>query len=136
MEEFSEERVAAAAERAALINALQHETDAAVGPIMGPLMAEHPSFRAHADVVSELVAEAVDAVNAESMTWRRDRLVEIDHDALAAIDAFERTAESHALTAEPDADDPGRTSVTPNTNCAWESGHACMPGVSGEYGER
>jgi hypothetical protein len=91
MEEFSEDRVAAAAERAALINALQHEAEAAVGPIMGPLMAEHPSFRAHADAVSRIVADAVAAVNAESMTWRRERLAAIDADALAAIDAPEPT---------------------------------------------
>jgi glutamyl-tRNA synthetase len=136
MEEFSEERVAAAAERAALINALQHETDAAVGPIMGPLMAEHPSFRAHADVVSELVAEAVAAVNAESMTWRRDRLAEIDPDALAAIDAPAPTSESHALPALPDADGPVRMRAAPNPNGPWHIGHARMPAVIGAYRER
>ena len=84
MEEFSEDRVAAAAERAALINALQHEADAAVGPIMGPLMAEHPSFRAPQDAVSRIVAAAVAAVNADSPSWRRKRAAAPDADAARA----------------------------------------------------
>ena len=136
MGEFSEERVAAAAERAALINALQHETDAAVGPIMGPLMADHPSFRSHADVVSEVVADAVAAVNAESMAWRRDRLAEIDPDALAAIDAPAPSSESPALPALPDVDGPVRMRAAPNPNGPWHIGHARMPAVIGAYRER
>jgi glutamyl-tRNA synthetase len=136
MEEFSEDRVAAAAERAALINALQHEADAAVGPIMGPLMAEHPSFRAHADAVSRIVADAVAAVNAESMTWRRERLAAIDADALAAIDAPEPTAASHTLPALPEVDGAVRMRAAPNPNGPWHIGHARMPAVIGAYRDR
>jgi glutamyl-tRNA synthetase (EC 6.1.1.17) len=136
MEEFSEDRVAAAAERAALINALQHEAEAAVGPIMGPLMAEHPSFRAHADAVSRIVADAVAAVNAESMTWRRERLAAIDADALAAIDAPEPTAASHTLPALPEVDGAVRMRAAPNPNGPWHIGHARMPAVIGAYRDR
>jgi glutamyl-tRNA synthetase len=136
MEEFSEERVAAAAERAALINALQHEADAAVGPIMGPLMAEHPAFRDHAEAVTRIVTETVEAVNGESLGWRRERLAAIDPDALEAIDAPEEPDASRPLPALPAVDGPVRMRAAPNPNGPWHIGHARMPAVIGAYRER
>ena len=133
---LDEDRVATAAERAALINALEHEAEAAVGPIMGPLMAEHPAFRAHAEAVTRIVAEVVDAVNDESMAWRRERLARIDADALEAIDAPESTEASHTLPDLPAVDGPVRMRAAPNPNGPWHIGHARMPAVIGAYRER
>jgi glutamyl-tRNA synthetase len=136
MGEFDEDRVATAAEHAALINALEHDAEAAVGPIMGPLMAEHPAFRAHAETVKRIVTEVVEAVNDESMAWRRERLASIDPEALEAIDAPESTERSHTLPELPAVDGPVRMRAAPNPNGPWHIGHARMPAVIGAYRER
>ncbi|HKJ58892.1 MAG TPA: glutamate--tRNA ligase, partial [Halobacteriales archaeon] len=87
MDEALRERVEAAAETHALLNAVKHGSDAQVGAIMGPLMGEHPEFREHGDEVPGIVAPVVERVNAMDPAERRERLEELAPDALAEMEA-------------------------------------------------
>jgi len=137
MDEDLRDRVRAAAETHALINAVKHESDPAVGPIMGPMMGDHPEFREHGDEVPGVVGQVVSEIGELSHEERRDRLAELDPDALAEIEA-EDEGEEHALPDLPNTEeyDQIRMRAAPNPNGPWHIGHARMPAVIGEYAER
>ena len=131
------DRVERAAERAALFNALKHDSDAQVGAIMGPLMGENPAFREHGDELPEVIAPVIDDVNALGTAEKRERLADLAPDRLAALDAADE-ADDHTLPELPNVDDYDevRLRVAPNPNGPWHLGHARMPAVIGRYRER
>ncbi|MFC6614103.1 glutamate--tRNA ligase [Halopenitus salinus] len=136
MDEDLRERVAAAAEEAALFNALKHESDPDVGAIMGPLMGSNPDFRPHGDEIPGVVAPIVDRVAAMDAAERRDRLSELAPERLDELEAEDET-DDHALPDLPNAED-GEVVMraAPNPNGPWHIGHARMPSVIGTYAER
>jgi len=130
-------RVEEAAETAALLNAVKHESEAQVGPLMGPLMGENPDFREYGDQIPGIVAPVVDRVNEMDAAERRERLEELAPEELAEIEA-EEEGEEHPLPDLPDVgeDEEIRMRVAPNPNGPWHVGHARMPAVIGTYAER
>ncbi|AKH97929.1 glutamate--tRNA ligase [Halanaeroarchaeum sulfurireducens] len=137
MDEELRERVERAVERNALYNALKHESEAQVGAIMGPLMGDNPDFREHGDEIAGVAAPVVQRVNGMDPTEQRERLREIDPDALADLEAEDDEAET-TLPDLPNVEeyDAVRMRVAPNPNGPWHLGHARMPAVIGTYKER
>ncbi len=125
------------AEVTALVNAVAHDGEAQVDAIVGPIMAEHPDFRAFGDEVPDVVEPVVARVNEMTVTAQRDRLAERAPDRLAALDAEPDDA-AHPLPDLPNvaASDAVRMRVAPNPNGPWHIGHARMAAVVGTYGER
>ncbi len=136
MDEELRERVREAAESAALFNALKHGSDPDVGAIMGPLMGEHPDFRPHGDEIPGVVAPVVNEIANMDEAERRERLGELDPDALAELEA-EDEGDDHDLPDLPNAEE-GEVVMraAPNPNGPWHIGHARMPSVIGTYAER
>jgi glutamyl-tRNA synthetase len=134
MDEDLRERVERAAEAAALFNALKHDSDAQVGPLMGPLMGENPEFREHGDTIAGVVAPVVERVNDLSTAEKRERLEELDPDAAAELDP-EEEREDPVLPDLPNVDAYGevRMRLAPNPNGPWHLGNARMPAVIGTY---
>ncbi|MFC7154762.1 glutamate--tRNA ligase [Halomarina halobia] len=137
MDDDLRERVERAAETSALYNALKHDSDAQVGAIMGPLMGENPEFREHGSEVPGVVAPVVERVNDLPAAERRERLAELDPDALAELEA-EDEADERELPDLPNAGDYGeiRMRLAPNPNGPWHLGNARMPAVIGTYKDR
>ncbi|MFB6132786.1 MAG: glutamate--tRNA ligase [Halanaeroarchaeum sp.] len=137
MDDALRERIERAVERNALFNALKHESDARVGAIMGPLMGENPEFREHGDEIAGIAAPVVERVNGLDTDEQRERLGELDPDALEDLDAEDETDEQ-TLPDLPNVDDYDevRMRVAPNPNGPWHLGHARMPAVIGTYAER
>jgi glutamyl-tRNA synthetase len=153
MDEELRDRVRAAAETHALINAVKHESDPEVGPIMGPLMGEHPEFREHGDEVPGVVGQVVGEIAEMSHEERRERLAEVDPETLEELEA-EDEGDEHPLPDLPNAAEPGSASpdsqarrdaeeydqirmrAAPNPNGPWHIGHARMPAVIGAYADR
>ncbi|WP_247009250.1 glutamate--tRNA ligase [Halorientalis litorea] len=137
MDDDLEARVRDAAEASALFNALKHGSDAQVGAIMGPLMGENPDFREYGDEIPGVVAPVIDDVNAMSEAEQRERLAELDPEALDELDA-EDEGEDHPLPDLPNTDeyDEVRMRAAPNPNGPWHLGHARMPSVIGTYKNR
>ena len=137
MDEELRERVEREVERHALFNALKHGSDAQVGAIMGPLMGENPEFREHGDEVAGIAGPVVAEANALDEAAKRERLGEIDPEALAELDAEDEEPE-HPLPDLPNAAeyDQIRMRLAPNPNGPWHLGHARMPAVIGTYKER
>lgn len=125
------------AEKHALINAIKHDGEAAVGAIMGPLMADNPSFRERGDEIAGIVAGVVERVNNLDTETKRGRLADLDADALAEIEATDDTPD-HTLPALPNVDvyDQVRMRLAPNPNAPYHLGHARMPAVIGTYKAR
>ncbi len=136
MDDELRERVEAAAETAALFNALKHGSDPDVGAIMGPLMGENPDFRPHGDEIPGIVAPVVNRVAEMDAAARRERLDGLAPEKLAELDADDEEDE-HALPDLPNAE-PGDVVMraAPNPNGPWHVGHARMPAVIGTYKER
>jgi glutamyl-tRNA synthetase len=134
MDEELRERVETAAETAALFNAVKHESDAAVGAVMGPLMGEHPEFREHADAVPGVVGGVVSAVNDMGHEERVERLQELAPDRYEEL-TREDEADDKPLPDLPNADkyDQIRMRCAPNPNGPWHLGSARMPAVIGTY---
>jgi len=134
MDENLRERVEREAEAAALFNALKHDSDAQVGPLMGPLMGENPEFREHGDEIAGVVAPVVERVNGLSTAEKRERLEELDPEAAAELDA-EEESEERVLPELPNADayEEVRMRLAPNPNGPWHLGNARMPAVIGTY---
>jgi glutamyl-tRNA synthetase len=137
MDDSLREQVERAAEKHALFNAIKHESDAAVGAVMGPLMGENPAFREHGDEVPGVVGGVCGRVNQMSHTEKRERLGELAPALLEELDS-EDEGEEHTL---PDLDnaeeyDQVRMRCAPNPNGPWHVGHARMPAVIGTYKER
>ncbi|MFB6133532.1 MAG: glutamate--tRNA ligase [Halanaeroarchaeum sp.] len=137
MDDELRDRIEEEAERHALFNAIKHGDDAQVGAIMGPLMGENPEFREHGGEIPGIASPVVQRVNDLDAEAQRERLAELDPDALEALEA-EDEAEETALPALPHADDyeEVRMRVAPNPNGPWHLGHARMPAVIGTYKER
>ncbi|AZQ15448.1 glutamate--tRNA ligase [Halorubrum sp. PV6] len=136
MDDELRERAEAAAETAALFNALKHGNDPDVGAIMGPLMGENPDFRPHGDEIPGVVAPVVNRVADMDEAERRDRLGELAPDRLAALEADDET-DDHVLPELPNAEDGAVVMrAAPNPNGPWHVGHARMPAVIGTYKER
>ncbi|MCF2208246.1 glutamate--tRNA ligase [Halobacterium salinarum] len=137
MDDELRERVRRAAERAALFNALKHGSDAQVGAIMGPMMGEHPDFRAHGDEIPGVIAPVIEDVNGMSDDEQRDRLAELAPEDVEELDS-EDEGDDHALPALPNAEayDEVRMRCAPNPNGPWHVGHARMPSVIGTYKQR
>jgi glutamyl-tRNA synthetase len=137
MDEDLRARVEREAERAALFNALKHDSDAQVGAIMGPLMGDNPEFREHGDRIAGVVAPVVGRVNDMPADEKRERLDELDPEAVAEL-AAEEAADERTLPDLPNAEDYEtiRMRLAPNPNGPWHIGHARMPSVIGTYEER
>ena len=137
MDDELRKRVEEAAETAALLNAVKHESEAQVGPLMGPLMGENPAFREYGDQIPGIISPVVDRVNEMDAAERRARLEELAPDELAEIEA-EDEGDEHPLPDLPDVEDYDEITmrVAPNPNGPWHIGHARMPAVIGTYAER
>ena len=136
MDDELRERVKAAAETAALFNALKHDGDPDVGAIMGPLMGESPEFRPHGDEIPGVIAPVVNEVAAMDEAARRERLAELAPERLAELDADDEDDE-RVLPDLPNAEDGAVVMrAAPNPNGPWHIGHARMPAVIGTYKER
>lgn len=131
------EQIEQAIERHALINAVKHEGEADLGAIMGPLMSDHPEFRQYGNeipaIANPLLAEINDLTHAD----RRERLAEIDPEALTELDADDQQT-AQTLPELPNVDDYDeiRMRCAPNPNGPWHLGHARMPAVIGTYKDR
>ncbi|MFB6111354.1 MAG: glutamate--tRNA ligase [Halobacteriaceae archaeon] len=139
MDDDLEARVREAAEIAALENAVRHGTDAQVDAIMGPLMADHPQFRPHADAIPGVIAPVVESVNDLDPSERRDRLAAIAPERLEAIEReAEAESEDQGLPDLPNVEavDEVRLRMAPNPNGPWHLGSARMGAVIGRYAER
>ncbi|WP_280536794.1 glutamate--tRNA ligase [Halopenitus sp. POP-27] len=136
MDDQLRERVEAAAEEAALFNALKHDSDPDVGAIMGPLMGSNPDFRPHGDAIPGVIAPIVNRVAGMDAAERRDRLGELAPERLDELEADDED-DAHALPDLPNAE-PGEVVMraAPNPNGPWHMGHARMPSVIGTYAER
>ncbi|MEF8860106.1 MAG: glutamate--tRNA ligase family protein, partial [Halolamina sp.] len=136
MDEDLRERVQQAAEKHALFNALEHGSDAEVGPIMGPLMGENPEFRQYGDEIAGVVAPVVGKVNSLDEDEQAERLQELDEELYEELVA-EEEAEEKTLPDLPNAEeyDEIRMRAAPNPNGPWHLGHARMPAVMGTYTE-
>ena len=137
MDDSLREQVEREAEKHALFNAIKHESDAAVGAVMGPLMGENPAFREHGDEVPGVVGGVCGRVNQMDHAEKRERLGELAPELLEELDS-EDEGEQHTL---PDLDnaeeyDQVRMRCAPNPNGPWHVGHARMPAVIGTYKER
>ncbi|MFB6104434.1 MAG: glutamate--tRNA ligase [Halobacteriaceae archaeon] len=137
MDDALRTRVREAAETAALENALRHDGDAQVQAIVGPLLADNPAFRDHADEIADVVAPIVADVNSMDRDAQRDRLASLAPDRLADIDADQDEAATGlpALPAVEDYDQV-RMRMAPNPNGPWHLGNARMCAVVGRYKER
>ncbi len=136
MDDELRERVEAAAEAAALFNALKHDGDPDVGAIMGPLMGENPAFRPHGDAIPGVVAPVVNDVAGMAESERRERLAAVAPERLAELDADDE-ADEHVLPDLPNAEEGAVVMrAAPNPNGPWHIGHARMPAVIGTYKER
>ncbi len=131
------ERVEREAEKHALLNAVKHESDAAVGAIMGPLMGDNPEFREHGDEIPGVAGGVIGRVNDLTYEEKRARLEDLAPEELAEIEA-EDEEDEHDLPELPNADeyDEIRMRCAPNPNGPWHVGHARMPAVIGTYRER
>lgn len=124
------------AEKHALYNALKHDGEAAVGAVMGPLMADNPEFRQHGDAVAGIVAPVVATVNDLDMDAKRDRLSSFAPDLLDDLEAPETEDEDLPPLPNADAVDEVRMRLAPNPNAPYHLGHARMPAVIGTYKAR
>jgi glutamyl-tRNA synthetase len=99
-------------------------------------MGENPAFREHGDEVPGVVAPVVERVNDLSAAEKRDRLAELDPDALAELEA-EDEADDQVLPDLPNAEayEEVRMRLAPNPNGPWHLGNARMPAVIGTYKE-
>jgi glutamyl-tRNA synthetase len=139
MDEALRDRAREAAEIAALENAVRHESDAQVGAIMGPLMAEHPELREFGDEVPGLIAPVVERVNDLEPSERAERLAEVAPETAAAIEAeAEAGASDETLPDLPNVSeyDEIRLRMAPNPNGPWHLGSARMCAVIGRYADR
>ena len=135
MDEQLREQIEHAAERAALFNALKHDSDAQVGAIMGPLLGENPDFREHGDRIPGIIAPVIERVNGLDESEKRDRLDELDPEAVEEL-ASEDEGDEHALPELSNTDGGVKMRAAPNPNGPWHIGHARMPAVIGTYAER
>lgn len=137
MDEDLRQQVELEAEKAALFNAVKHDSDAQVDAILGPLLGKNPSFREHADEVPDVVAPIVARVNDLGPDDRRERLHALAPDLAADLEA-DTEAPDHPLPDLPNADgyDQIRMRLAPNPNGPWHLGNARMPAVVGTYKER
>ncbi|WP_254837676.1 glutamate--tRNA ligase [Natronomonas marina] len=137
MDDDLRERIEREAETAALFNALKHDSDAQVGAIMGPMMGENPEFREHGDEIPAVIGPVIDEVNGLSADEKRERLAELDPEAVAELEADDE-GDDRTLSDLPNVDayEEVRMRVAPNPNGPWHLGHARMPAVIGTYKER
>ena len=138
MDDAVRERAEREAEVAALFNALKHDSEAQVGAVMGPLMGENPEFREFGDQLAGVIAPVVNRVNSLSADEKRERLAELDPEAVAELEAEKEPDDEHPLPDLPNAEayDEIRMRLAPNPNGPWHLGNARMPAVIGTYKER
>ncbi|WP_372480737.1 glutamate--tRNA ligase [Halomicrobium sp. HM KBTZ05] len=129
-------RVEDAAEKAALTNAVKHDSEAQVGAIMGPLMGEHPDFREYGDEIPGVISPVIERVNGMDADERRERLAEIAPDVLDDLES-EDEEDDQPLPDLPNVSeyDEVRMRLAPNPNGPWHLGSARMPAVIGTYKE-
>jgi glutamyl-tRNA synthetase len=136
MDDETRDLIANVAERHALLNAVQHEGIADPGAVIGAIMADEPAAREHGDDVPGVVAPVVERVNDLALDEQRDRLAELDPDALAEVEADDEETDPLGELSGADAVDQVRMRVAPNPNAPWHLGHARMGAVVGTYAER
>ncbi|WP_336327941.1 glutamate--tRNA ligase [Halovenus sp. HT40] len=133
MDDDLRDRIREQAEIDALYNAVEHESEAQVGAIMGPLMGDNPDFREYGDEIPGIIAPVIERVNGLSHDERRERLGELAPELLEEIDA-EEEEDDQVLPDLPDAEEGDvRMRVAPNPNGPWHIGHARMAAVVGTY---
>jgi glutamyl-tRNA synthetase len=137
MDDDLRDAVRRAAEVHALVNAVEHGSEAQTGAVLGPLMGDNPEFREHGDEVPAVVGEVVARVNSRSAAERRERLAELAPDRLAEVEADDDGDDGPALPDLPNATAGEVTMrVAPNPNGPWHVGHARMAAVIGTYKQR
>ncbi len=116
----------------ALLNAVEHGGRAAVGPVMGKLMAERPELRPYAREIARLVAEVVKEVNALSPDEQR-RLLEEEYAWL--LERRRRRAEEEKRLPPLPAAERGKvvTRFAPNPDFVLHIGNARAAVLSYEY---
>ncbi|MFC7226952.1 glutamate--tRNA ligase [Salinirubellus salinus] len=136
MDDAVREQAEREAEVAALFNALKHGSDAQVGAVMGPLMGENPAFREYGDQIAGVIAPVVNRVNELDEAEKRERLAELDPEAVADLEA--EPDDEHPLPDLPNVEeyDEVRMRLAPNPNGPWHLGNARMPAVIGTYKQR
>ncbi len=119
----------------ALLNAVQHGGRAAVGPVMGKIMAERPDLRPRAREVAALVRRVVEEVNRLSPEEQR-RLLEEKYSWVTGRLQKKREAGEKRLPPLPGAE-PGRvvTRFAPNPDFIIHLGNARPAILSHEYKE-
>ncbi len=130
---FSENEVRELARGYALLNAVEHGGRAAVGPVMGKIMAERPDLRRHARQVAAIVREVVEEVNQLSLEEQR-RLLSERYQWLLEKRKKQRAAEEKRLPPLPEAEE-GRvvTRFAPNPDFIIHLGNARPAILSYEY---
>jgi glutamyl-tRNA synthetase len=138
MDDAVREQAEREAEVAALFNALKHGSDAQVGAVMGPLMGENPAFREYGDQIAGVIAPVVNRVNELDEAEKRERLAELDPEAVEELEAEAEPEDEHPLPDLPNVEDYDevRMRLAPNPNGPWHLGNARMPAVIGTYKDR
>ena len=138
MDDAVREQAEREAEVAALFNALKHGSDAQVGAVMGPLMGENPAFREYGDQIAGVIAPVVNRVNELDEAEKRERLAELDPEAVEELEAEAEPEDEHPLPDLPNVEeyDEVRMRLAPNPNGPWHLGNARMPAVIGTYKDR
>jgi glutamyl-tRNA synthetase len=117
----------------ALLNAVEHGGRAALGPVMGKIIAERPELKPYARMIARLVAEVVNEVNRLSLDEQR-RILEEEYSWLLERLSKRRTAEEKHLPPLPAARQGHVvTRFAPNPDFVLHIGNARAAVLSFEY---
>ncbi len=132
MSGYNTEEVRRLARGYALVNAVDHGGRAAVGPVMGKIMAEKPEWKPYAKEIAAIVREIVDEINKLSLEEQK-RLLEEEYQWLLEKRA-KRVVEEKRLPPLPGAVE-GKvvTRFAPNPDFVLHLGNARPAILSYEY---
>ena len=130
---MSEQEIRDLAYAYALLNAVEHGGKAAVGPVMGKIMAERPELRARAREIAAMVRRIVEEVNKLGLEEQR-RLLEERYGWVLEKRQRRQQVEEKALPPLPGAEE-GRvvTRFAPNPDFVIHLGNARPAILSHEY---
>jgi glutamyl-tRNA synthetase len=133
---FDEKKVRYVAKGYALLNAVEHGGKAALGPVMGKIIAEMPELKPYARQVARLVREIVEDVNRLSLEEQK-RLLEEEYSWLIEKREAKRREAAEAARALPPLPnaEEGRvvTRFAPNPDFIIHLGNARAAILSYEY---